>query len=286
MRLTSVPVYFAVFISACGGMEDDPGDPSTGLAENPESIHLRDDVPAEDGLNPIATLSLDNGNALEFYEPAPGWVLISEVGSASNPLVSVTHDLESMSLVEIHRTFAPGHTVPVALAAAQRRLGSHVAVENVNGAETDVGRFANQDDVATNNDANHHDGTMDDDKISNPESGSCSLTSFVNEWCNRAGLNWRRCLEDRSSQREIRNFMNTKAWGALCSVSGGPIEWNFRVLHNDTGRTSQIAKLRVNPGQLRHRLVLKRPGGGTFVAISTALFDRRPARYRMFLGGD
>ena len=159
MRLVIVSLYSVVFMTACGGVE---GDPSTLLAENTEGAHVRDDMPAENGLNLIATLSLDNGNTLEFYEPFPGTVLISEVGMLSNPPVSTTHDLRSKSPVEIYQTLAPKRTVPAALTAAQHRSDERVALENVTAAETDVQPFVNRDDVAMNHDANQDDGTQTD----------------------------------------------------------------------------------------------------------------------------
>ena len=185
MRLVALCLSFVVFMAACGGMEDDP---STLLAENAESIQFRDDVPAEDGrengLNLIATLSLDNGHTLDFYEPFPGEVLISEVSMAPNPPLSTMHDLRSMSLVEIHETFAPGQTVPAAIIAAQERLDAPVALESVTGAAIDREPFANHGDVAVSKDANQDDGTKDADANSHPEStGACSRKWFRDSIC-------------------------------------------------------------------------------------------------------
>ena len=224
MSLTRVPLSFAVFVAACGGIEDDP---STLLAGNTESIHVRDDVRAENGMNLIATLPLDNGNALEFYEPSPGAVLISEVGMASNPPVSMTHDLQSMSLVEIYETFAPGHAVPAALTAAQHRLDAPVALDNVTVAETDVEFFANHDDVAMNDDANQADGTTDDDAIGNPKGVTiCTRKFFFNRTCKKNAFLDKKCKYDVARTEGLTRRNVRYAHGAVCAVKGR-VDWEF-----------------------------------------------------------
>ena len=181
--LTLVPLSFAVVIAACGGIENDP---STPHGENTESIQVRNDVRADDGLDLIATLSLHNGNVLRFYEASPGAMLISETGRVPNPPVSTKYDLQSMSLVEIHQTFAPGKAVPAALTAAQHRLDARIALGDVTAPESDVEPFGNHDDVAMNHDANQDNGTKNDDTSGNPKRASgfrCTEGWFRNEIC-------------------------------------------------------------------------------------------------------
>jgi hypothetical protein len=66
---------------------------------------------------PITTISLENGNQVEFYEPSPGLLLVSELGNAG-----VSPGASSRSTpVELYRELAPGQPVPAALVAAQAR---------------------------------------------------------------------------------------------------------------------------------------------------------------------
>ncbi len=69
---------------------------------------------------PITTVALDNGNQIEFYEPSPGMLLVSELGTAGvAPLASTERNP-----VELYRELAPGKPVPAALLAAQARSES------------------------------------------------------------------------------------------------------------------------------------------------------------------
>ena len=212
MRLPIVPLSFGVFIAACGGVENDPTNP---LAENAENILSGPDMPAEEELNPIATLSLDNGNILDFYQPTPGSVLISEVGMAPNPLITATHDGRPPSLVEIYRTAAPGHPVPAPLIDVQRRLDARGALENMTVAEADVEPLTNHDDVSMNDDANQ-------DDAANPDNGPCTARSFKRDICgSRSG---RICELNRTSPRTARYTQARWVEAAVC-LARGPVGW-------------------------------------------------------------
>jgi hypothetical protein len=72
---------------------------------------------ASDPFTPIAALALPNGNQLEFYEPSPGNVMMSEagiVGAAPTPR-------DGRTPVEMYRDLSPDHLVPGALVAAAAR---------------------------------------------------------------------------------------------------------------------------------------------------------------------
>ena len=223
MRPAIVPLFSVVFIAACGGRADDP---STRLAENTESIQVRDDVPAENGLNPIATLSLDNGNALEFYEPFPGVGLISEVGRVPAPPLSSNLDLRSMSLVEIHQTVAPGQPVPAMLTAAQHRIDT-LEAQDVTVAETDVEPFANHDDVAMNNDANQDDRTKDDDAISRPKSRRlCHPSWFRTRFCSGRGNG--QCATNVRGNTTVKRYRLDHLDHTVC-VDLGDVNWTVYV---------------------------------------------------------
>ena len=278
MRSIIVPLSSAVFIAACGGTEDDP---STLLAENTERIQVRDDVPAENRLNPIATLSLHNGNTLEFYEPAPGAVLISEVGWVPNPPVSVTYDLRSMSVVEIHQTFAPGAPVPAALTAAQHRLDGPVALEDVTVAETDVEPFANHDDVAMNHDANEDDGTLDDDAISYPKSaGGCPARWFHDNFCRR----WpskKECALSIARGRTTRGGL-TYAEAAVCADIG-KVSWSF-AREDVKGREGSTLPISIRHGQYSFTYYNLRRGTFHFTFESNARGEGIGNRFHKYVG--
>lgn len=72
---------------------------------------------AVDPTAPIATIELDNGNELQFLEPAPGLLLVSEVGVAGVP----PQQIEGKQPLDIYREFAPDKQIPSALLAAQQR---------------------------------------------------------------------------------------------------------------------------------------------------------------------
>ncbi len=83
-----------------------------GCAGDEESAPLPPDSSA-----PIASVALDNGNQIEFYEPSPGVLLVSELGTAGvAPLAT-----SQRNPVELYRELAPGAPVPAALLAAQER---------------------------------------------------------------------------------------------------------------------------------------------------------------------
>ena len=292
MRLTRVPLSFAVVIAACGGVEDDP---STLLAENTESIQVRDDVPAENEPDLIAALSLDNGNALKFYESSVGGVWIVELGMY--PPVSTTRDLQSMSLGEIYQTFAPGHSVPEALTAAQRRLDAPGALENVTLAKTDVEPFANHDDVAMTHDANQDDGTKDDDavghqkrryraatwSVTGPTPIKCTSQTFrrVCLWT-QSDIN--RCTEPArfykyfEFKRQLHYAIMTACADANRNV-GGTARFNIR---GKGGELLESRGFRMGPGEFATATHQVRTGSW-FRMDATAQAYNRPGR--MYLGG-
>lgn len=81
------------------------------------STEQEPDPEVADPAAPITTLSLNNGNQVEFYEPSPGMLLVSELGNSGvSPRVS-----NRRNPVELYRELAPGQRVPAALVAAQAR---------------------------------------------------------------------------------------------------------------------------------------------------------------------
>lgn len=66
---------------------------------------------------PIASVTLANGNTVEFYETSPGVVLVSEAGRVG---VSPLPDNKVRPL-DLFRALAPGQPVPEALVSAQAR---------------------------------------------------------------------------------------------------------------------------------------------------------------------
>jgi hypothetical protein len=66
---------------------------------------------------PIAEVSLANGNVVSFYESAPGAISIAQEFSKDTAPVAD----QGRSAVEVYRSLAPGQPVPGALADAQAR---------------------------------------------------------------------------------------------------------------------------------------------------------------------
>src|SRR5215467_4857821 len=76
-----------------------------------------------DSTAPIAALALANGNQLEFYEPSPGWLFVSEAGTAGT--APTAHN--GRTAVELYRDLAPDGQVPEVLAAAEARMAARRA---------------------------------------------------------------------------------------------------------------------------------------------------------------
>jgi hypothetical protein len=66
---------------------------------------------------PIASLTLANGNTMEFYEMSPGVLLVSELGRVGVPPLPAV----KMRPLDLYRQLAPDQTVPDVLVAAQER---------------------------------------------------------------------------------------------------------------------------------------------------------------------
>lgn len=66
---------------------------------------------------PIATIALDSGNELQFFEPSPGLLLVSELGTAGISPLSI----DGKNPIDLYRQLAPGRDVPRVLLDAQAR---------------------------------------------------------------------------------------------------------------------------------------------------------------------
>lgn len=66
---------------------------------------------------PITTIQLDNGNELQFLEPSPGLLLVSELGQAG----VTPQQIEGKRPLDIYREFSTDKKIPSALLAAQLR---------------------------------------------------------------------------------------------------------------------------------------------------------------------
>lgn len=70
-----------------------------------------------DPMAPIASVALTNGNLVEFYEPSPGSLFVSEAGIVG----AAPTRRDGRTPLELYRDLAPDRPVPEALAAAQAR---------------------------------------------------------------------------------------------------------------------------------------------------------------------
>ena len=255
-------------------------DPSTLLAENTESLQVGNNVPTENEMALIATPSLDNRNALDFYQSPPGAVLTLEVCMMPNPPVSTACDLESISPVEIYQTFAPGQAVPAALTAAQHRLDARVARENETVAKTNVEPIANRDDVAMNHDANQDDGTNDDDAIRKPKGPSgCDFRQFSATFCQTGSYTWQRCHKGLRGLYRIQSCDLRHAKVAVCADKVGTNIF----FYTEEDRRSSSKVLIAKRGQYRtwHHEAMT-PGG--FRVDIIAKGDNAAASFHLFVG--
>lgn len=94
-RICLAPLLLSLCVAPIGCAEIDDGQPT----------------------QPIAALDLATGNRLEFYEPSPGFLMVSETGAAGRAQT----ERAGRTPVELYRDLASDQVVPPALAAAQRR---------------------------------------------------------------------------------------------------------------------------------------------------------------------
>jgi hypothetical protein len=86
--------------------------PLLGCATNEEAEPVVTDPSA-----PIATIPLESGNELQFFEPSPGLLLVSELGTAG---IAPVH-IDGKNPIDLYRQLAPGRDVPRILLDAQAR---------------------------------------------------------------------------------------------------------------------------------------------------------------------
>jgi hypothetical protein len=73
----------------------------------------------EPGLNLLTKVTRENGNVVEFYEPSPGFILMSEAGKVPNKPLDI--QVRGMTAVDLFRYLAPGQSIPTQLLSAQER---------------------------------------------------------------------------------------------------------------------------------------------------------------------
>lgn len=143
MRLNPITYLAALLLfPACGagfGAEDDDAgaDQAAGIeALTPEHLATldADDSPPAHGetANLIASIELEPEHVVEFYEPEPGVVWMTQSGADGQTPVELMRDDRTETAIDVYRRLAPGAEVPGALLAAQERaveLASSATVE-------------------------------------------------------------------------------------------------------------------------------------------------------------
>jgi hypothetical protein len=127
LRLIS-PLFALAFATACSGVDDGtPGPahdvPAGELAPDAKENPTPTTTPAAKTPVPIASLTLESGNVVEFYDFGRG-ALLSETGAAGvTPALGPQEDgMRADQLVATWRRLAPALPVPQALTALQDRL--------------------------------------------------------------------------------------------------------------------------------------------------------------------
>ncbi len=83
----------------------------------------------EESANLVAAVEPELGRRVEFYEPQPGVMWISQTGTDSQaPLGLQAEEGTAASMVDIYKRLAPGQEVPRALVEAQARVQQRDAI--------------------------------------------------------------------------------------------------------------------------------------------------------------
>lgn len=175
------------------------------LEAQDSELAAREPAEIESSLEPIATLVLENGNLVEFYEPEPGFVLVSEEGEECNESIRSMIDPAVQTPLEIYEILAQ-RRAPEALQLAYQRYLDHELASPVN---TDMSRFADEEhsDLAANNADLTIDGESQD---------SVSATQGCSEWWFEENL----CNSVETETGEVLGFMRSEPEGTeLCGMT-------------------------------------------------------------------
>ena len=113
VKLLSSSLFALSFLSiSCTGS----GEPMPSAASNPASVR-----PALGKPVPVASLTLDNGNQVEFYDFQEG-ALVSEFGPAGSTSPAFKGEKSPDQLVEVWKSLAKAKPVPKAISDLQARL--------------------------------------------------------------------------------------------------------------------------------------------------------------------
>jgi len=177
--------------------------------------------PAEQTLHFVARVYRANGNAVEFYEPIPGSILISETGLAGGGF------LDSQSLhqpiPQLLAAIAPDQPVPPALAQAIARADAKAAAQPEN-----VSRSAPSFSVDRSTKSVSAEPA---NGLTPYTTGACNQTWFTNTQCNLtppywAGgqWEWSECLVPWSNGAygtcNMNGYRYTEFWTSLCADIG------------------------------------------------------------------
>lgn len=103
-RAFSTILFFALVAGCEARADDDP--PALGEGDAP---------------SPIAIVHLANGSTVEFYEPSPGRIAISETGPIANTFSFSTGDLATRTPLDLYRALPDAPPPPPALVEADKR---------------------------------------------------------------------------------------------------------------------------------------------------------------------
>jgi hypothetical protein len=147
---------------------------------------------AEIDFNLIARVYRSNGNAVEFYEPMPGALLVSETGPSGSEMLGAKALSEAPE--DLFHTLAPGQPVPQALRAAFERAKVPASMP---GWEKSTARAA---PLTINRLTGSAQGTATTQPAPAPRihpdgTGACDQNWFVNTQCNfDPPWDWTECL--------------------------------------------------------------------------------------------
>ena len=141
VSILSSCVALSVGVSACSSASDSTtdasgfaateitiGSPATETLVKTRAV-LEANRPTDVQLKLITRIILEDGGVVEFYEPAPGYLLLSGFSGGGPSLEELVPNFATMPATDVFKTLAPHHAVPGALDAAQLRMNARLVAD-------------------------------------------------------------------------------------------------------------------------------------------------------------
>lgn len=192
---------------------------ATALAETEATASLN--ASSDKQMNLLVRLYLDDGNMVQFYEPAPGHLLLVGVEVGGEPFSTRVPGYQNMLPVAIFNALEPGVAVPSALAAAQARAQA-LATTGSLVPQSDGGTGTPSASASTATVSPGPTGTGSG--VAPLDCGSCTNQCDYSCWSCRAcvsGAVFDWCYANAYNGADANNGGSTAhGWGDICSLQG------------------------------------------------------------------